>query len=99
MKQFNVEFEEIRIPLYTPDSSELIQRYSPSGKVPVLLDGNITIWESLAILEYLAEKFPEQHWWPRDPTARAIARSISLEMHAGFTSLRSQMLYTCCLAV
>lgn len=95
MKQFEVEFKEIRIPLYTPDSHALIQRYSPSGKVPVLLDGTVTIWESLAILEYLAEKFPEQHWWPAEPTAKVLARSISSEMHAGFISLRTQMPMNC----
>lgn len=95
MSVFGIEFEEIRIPLYTANSSHLIRQYSPSGKVPTLVDGTVTIWESLAILEYLAEKFPQQHWWPVDPIARAIARSISCEMHSGFLALRHEMPMNC----
>jgi glutathione S-transferase len=95
MTQFGIEFEEIRIPLYTPNSSTAIRQYSPAGKVPILIDDPVTIWESLAILEYLAGKFPQQHWWPADPTARAIARSIGAEMHAGFMALRNEMPMNC----
>lgn len=95
MKHFGLEFEEIRIPLYQPESSEQIRRYSPAGKVPVLQHGAVTVWESLAILEYLAELFPEHPWWPEDIAARAMARAISAEMHAEFQPLREQMPMNC----
>jgi len=84
-----IAFDETRIPLYTPDSSPQLQRYSPSGKVPVWREGDFTVWESLAICEYLAEKVPTL--WPADAQARAVARSVSTEMHAGFTALRTSM--------
>ena len=84
-----IAFDEVRIPLYTPDSSPQLQRYSPSGKVPVWREGEFTVWESLAICEYLAEKAPTL--WPADAKARAVARSVSTEMHAGFTALRTSM--------
>lgn len=84
-----IEFDEVRIPLYTPDSSPQIQRYSPSSKVPVWREGDFVVWESLAICEYLAEKVPTL--WPADAKARAVARSVSTEMHAGFTALRTNM--------
>ncbi len=95
MKHFGLEFTEVRIPLYIPGASEQIRRYSPAGKVPVLQHGTVTVWESLAILEYLAEIFPEHQWWPEDRTARAIARAVSAEMHASFQSLREQMPMNC----
>lgn len=84
-----IEFDEIRIPLYTSDSVPQIQRYSPSSKVPVWREGDFAVWESLAICEYLAEKVPTL--WPADAKARAVARSVSTEMHAGFTALRTGM--------
>ena len=77
MKVAGIPFEETVIPLYEPDSREKILRYSPVGKVPVLIDGDIPVWESLAILEYLAEKFPAARLWPEDAAARAHARAIS----------------------
>lgn len=95
MKQFDCQFNEIRIALYTPESSSQIRQYSNSGKVPVLLHGNQSIWDSLAICEYLADEFPKLQWWPRDKTARAVARSISAEMHSGFQSLRQNMPMNC----
>lgn len=95
MKHFGLDFEEIRIPLCQPGFSEQIRRYSPAGKVPVLQHGAVTVWESLAILEYLAETFPEHPWWPKDIAARAMARVISAEMHAGFQALRAQMPMNC----
>ncbi len=95
MKQFGLEFNEIRIPLYTPESSDKICQYSPAGKVPVLLHGSQTVWDSLAICEYLAEEFPEHNWWTKDKTARALARSISAEMHSGFQPLRQNMPMNC----
>jgi glutathione S-transferase len=95
MKQFGLEFNEICIPLYTPESVSKISQYSPSGKVPVLLHGSLTIWDSLAICEYLAEEYSHLNWWPKDKSARAIARSISAEMHSGFQTLRQNMPMNC----
>jgi glutathione S-transferase len=83
-----VPFEEIVVPLYEGDYKQAILKYSPAGKVPVLIDGDIAVWESLAILDHLAEKFPKLALWPADPAARAHARAISAEMHAGFAALR-----------
>jgi len=91
MRQMGIPFEEILIPLYRPETKERILRYSPSGKVPALREGDRVVWESLAIAEYLAEMFPRMNLWPEDPAARALARSISSEMHAGFHALRSAL--------
>jgi glutathione S-transferase len=88
MKLSGIPFEEKLIPLYEPGSREQVLTYSPAGKVPVLIDGDRHIWESLAILEYLAEKFPAAHLWPADATARSHARVVAAEMHAGFQPLR-----------
>ena len=88
MKVAGIAFEEKVIPLYEPGSREQILQYSPAGKVPVLIDGDRHIWESLAILEYLAEKFPNASLWPRDVRARSHARTVATEMHAGFQALR-----------
>lgn len=88
MRVAGLQFSEVVIPLYEPGSREKVLKYSPAGKVPVLIDGETTIWESLAILEYLAEKFPDAGLWPRDAVARAHARAISNEMHGGFAPLR-----------
>lgn len=91
MKAFGISFEEIRIPLDQPDTSNQIARYSPAGRVPILLHGNVAIWDSLAICEYLAEQFPEHNLWPQATDARAMARCICAEMHSGFTGLRLAM--------
>jgi len=88
MKVAGIPFEEKVIPLYEPGSREQVLQYSPVGKVPVLVDAGQSIWESLAILEYLAEKFPNTGLWPRDARARAHARALAAEMHAGFQALR-----------
>jgi glutathione S-transferase len=88
MKVAGITFDEQVIPLYEPGSREQILKYSPAGKVPVLIDGETHIWESLAILEYLAEKFPKAGLWPADPAARGQARAVASEMHAGFQALR-----------
>ncbi|MEG3436482.1 glutathione S-transferase family protein [Pannus brasiliensis CCIBt3594] len=94
MKQAELDFQEIRIPLYAENSREEILKYSPSGKVPVLLHNNLVIWESLAICEYIAEQF-EPGLWPEDGKIRAIARSVSHEMHGGFFALRQNMPMNC----
>lgn len=88
MRAFAIPFEEIVIPLREADSNARLAAYSPSGKVPVLLDGDVKIWESLAIIEYLSERYPGKAIWPAASGARALARSISNEMHGGFMPLR-----------
>jgi len=85
-----IPFAETVIPIYYPGSREKFLARSPAGKVPILQDGDVTVWESLAILEYVAEKFPDAGLWPRDAAARAHARAIASEMHAGFVPLRRQ---------
>jgi glutathione S-transferase len=95
MRQAGLPFREVRIPLYTPESKAQIRSYSPSGKVPCLVDGALAVWDSLAICEYLAERHPQAKLWPADPYARAVARSISAEMHSGFQNLRSNMSMNC----
>jgi glutathione S-transferase len=91
MKVANIPFEETVISLNAPDFKQVVGSAAGSGKVPVLIDGDIRVWESLAILEYLAEKFPQARLWPTDSAARAMARTISSEMHAGFVPLRRHM--------
>jgi glutathione S-transferase len=87
-KQANIEFTEIRINLRASDAKQQILAHSPAGKVPALWVGDLMIWDSLAILEYLAERHPEASLWPSDVAARAVARSVSAEMHSGFQPLR-----------
>jgi glutathione S-transferase len=76
-------------------SKDSLRKYAPTGKVPVLLDGSLAVWDSLAIAEYLAERHPDRRLWPQDAGQRAVARSISAEMHSGFTALRSNMSMNC----
>jgi len=89
VKKLREPFEEIVIGLDRPDTAENIKKHSPSGRVPVLVSGNLTVWDSLAIGEYLAETYPACNLWPKDAAARALARSISAEMHSGFQALRT----------
>ena len=87
----NIAFDEVFIPLYTGDADKRrILSFTRSGKVPVLVDGDVTVWDSLAIIEYLAERFPEARLWPEDAARRAHARSVSAEMHSGFPALRNE---------
>jgi glutathione S-transferase len=87
----HIAFEEVFIPLYTGEADrQRLLSFTHSGKVPVLIDGDLTIWDSLAIIEYLAEQFPEKRLWPEDRASRAHARSISAEMHSGFAALRNE---------
>jgi glutathione S-transferase len=90
MKVAGIPFDEAVIQLYVDGSQDKIREHSAAGKVPILIDGDVKVWESLAILEYLAEKFPGAGLWPADPAARAHARAISTEMHAGFVPLRTE---------
>ncbi len=89
MKVLGIPFRELRIPLYGAGSKEKVLQHSPAGKVPCLVDGETRVWDSLAILEYLAERHPGM--WPADAAQRARARSISAEMHSGFPNLRQHM--------
>ncbi|HEX5461823.1 MAG TPA: glutathione S-transferase family protein [Steroidobacteraceae bacterium] len=88
LKHLDVEFREVVIRLDTPATKDEIEKYAPSGRVPVLLDGDLCVWESLAICEYVAEL--SGRGWPRDPAARAVARAVSAEMHSGFANLRME---------
>lgn len=89
LQHAGAQFEEILVPLDAADTAANIAKHSRAGRLPILLDGDLTIWDSLAICEYLAEKFPAAKLWPEDAKARATARSICAEMHSGFVALRT----------
>jgi glutathione S-transferase len=89
LAHFKIPFEEILVPLRQDTTKAAILKFSPSGKVPALVDGKITVWESIAIFEYIAEVYPDKAIWPRAKAARAHARALVAEMHAGFQTLRS----------
>ena len=91
MKMAGVEFAEVVIPLRRDATATEIARHSPGGKVPALRHGDLVVWESIAILEYIAEAFPEARLWPEQRQARAVVRAVSAEMHAGFVALRTHM--------
>jgi glutathione S-transferase len=91
LKRTGAEFDEVVITLDQPTTRATILKVSPSGRVPVLLHGEFAVWDSLAICEYLAERFPEARLWPADGAARAVARSASAEMHSGFAALRGHL--------
>jgi glutathione S-transferase len=88
LRVLEIPFAEAVTPLYVEGSRETMLREAPTGKVPVLRDGDFAVWDSLAIVEYLAEKFPDRNVWPKAPQARAIARALCCEMHSGFQGLR-----------
>jgi glutathione S-transferase len=90
-----IPFEEIRVPLSQSDSQAELRKYSDAAKVPVLLDEDTVIWDSLAINEYISEQYLEGQGWPNDPIARAIARSCCAEMHSSFFSIREKMPMNC----
>jgi glutathione S-transferase len=89
MKASGIDFTEEVVRLDRPDTKARIAEHSRAGRVPILKHDGVIVWESLAIIEYLAERFPAARLWPADLKARALARSISNEMHAGFQALRS----------
>ena len=91
LKAFDIPFKETPIRLRQPDSRANILAHSPSGKVPALNSGGLIVWDSLAIIEFLAERHPNLPIWPTDPEARAIARCIAAEMHSGFPDLRNEL--------
>jgi glutathione S-transferase len=92
MRQAGIPFDEVMVPFDAMDSTSqfkrTVERLNPAGRVPVLVDGDLVVWDTLAIAEYLAETCPERHLWPLDARARARARSVCAEMHAGFGALR-----------
>lgn len=89
-KRAGLAVEDVVTPLRTPQTARLLEPYSPSGQCPVLIDGETTVWDSLAICEYLADRFPDKALWPTDVAARAVARSACAQMHGGFQSLRGE---------
>jgi glutathione S-transferase len=92
LRQADIAFEEVRVRFDSFEADSEFKRtigpVSPTGKVPALVDGDLVVWDTLSIAEYLAESYPEKHLWPQDKAARAHARSVCAEMHSGFTALR-----------
>lgn len=95
LMQQGIEFEEIRVPLFTPETDQQLAPCFSDAKVPVLIDEGYSVWDSLAIMEYLADKFPEKLSWPAYIKARATARSVSSEMHSSFAHIRNEMPMNC----
>ncbi|MCW4454117.1 glutathione S-transferase [Flavobacterium sp. MXW15] len=91
LRHFGVAFDEVRLALDTPGFAAEVQRHSPTGKVPALRDGDLTLWDSLAICEYANERWLEGRGWPADLRQRALARAAAAEMHSGFVALRTQL--------
>jgi len=95
LKKSGAQFDELLLPLDTPEFEEKIAEYSPSRRVPVLWDGDHYIWDSLAICEYINERFAGGLLWPEDSVSRALGRSMAAEMHSGFTELRKKLPMNC----
>lgn len=95
MRVTDIAFEEVNIELYKPEGKQALESYTDTGKVPVLIDNDMTIWDSLAIAEYLAEHHPEKALWPLASDSRAIARSVTNEMHSSFNAVRSALPMNC----
>ena len=95
MRNAGIEFVEKRVPLFTKTTDNELEPYFWNYKVPVLLDDDFIVWDSLSIMEYLAEKLPDSKAWPEDIQARAFARSLSAEMHSSFSNLRNELPMNC----
>ncbi len=95
LKHFNVPFEEVRIPLFIEGFEQQLAVYTDANKVPVLHDGDLEVWDSLAICEYISEQYLDNQGWPADSVARSLARSASAEMHSSFLNVREQMPMNC----
>ena len=95
MRHHGIAFDEVRLPLDTPEFAAGIARWSPSGRVPVLVRGDLMVWDSLAICEYVSETLLGGRGWPGNPAMRAVARAVSAEMHSGFQALRDQLPLNC----
>jgi glutathione S-transferase len=91
LKESAIPFTETRIPMFTPDWAREIARYTPARRVPVLIDGDVSVWDTTAIFQYIRERHPDAVGWPKDEKARAHAQSISGEMHSGFLAIRDQL--------
>ncbi len=95
MKHYQINFKEKRVPLFTADTKEALREYDSDFKVPVLKDGGLLIWDTLSILEYLSEQYLNSKGWPSDKNARAVARSVSAEMHSSFINVRNELPMNC----
>ena len=95
MKHLDIPFAEKKIPLFTQQSNTRLEQYYSNYKLPVLLDGEFIVWDSMAILEYLAEKFPQHKGWPESFEDRAMARSMCAEMHSSFSAMRDELPMNC----
>ena len=95
LQHFGIDFEEIRIPLFTDNFETTLARYTDAGKVPVLHDGELVVWDSLAICEYISEQYLDGRGWPAAKAARAEGRSASAEMHSSFMQIREHMPMNC----
>jgi glutathione S-transferase len=95
LTQLEIPFEEVKLSFNDPQFKARVAAFSPARRVPVLIDGDLVVWDSLAIAEYVAERFPERGVWPSDAAARARARSVCAEMHAGFGALRDRLPMNC----
>lgn len=95
MKENKIQFEEKIVPLFTPKTNEELLVYGSNYKVPVLVDDELVIWDSLAILEYISEKYLASKGWPKNEKARAVARSVSAEMHSSFFAIRNNLPMNC----
>ncbi|WP_415890868.1 glutathione S-transferase family protein [Neptuniibacter sp. SY11_33] len=95
LKAFEVEFDELKINLFTEEFYETLKQHTPVAKVPVLHDGELNVWDSLAICEYVNERYLDGAAWPSDMSERAKARAIVSEMHSGFNALRNEMPMNC----
>lgn len=91
LRHSGADFTEVLIPLDQPETGRAIRAHSQAGKVPILRHGTLSVWDSLAIAEYLAERFPAAGLWPADAEDRALARAVTCEMHSGFAALRSSL--------
>jgi len=91
LKQLNIDFEEEMVWLFEDDMAAKLEKYFSNAKVPVLNEGDLNVWDTLAIIEYVADKYPEKNGWPADLKTRAMARSVAAEMHSSFTDLRNAL--------
>lgn len=91
LRESGIDFEEIRIPMFTDHWRTEVARHTPAGRVPVLLDGDLAVWDTTAIYEHVRERHPQAVGWPQDPRARALARSVAAEMHSGFLAIRGEL--------
>lgn len=95
LRHHDIAFETHMVSLYAASTRAEISRFACGTTVPILIDGDVRIWDSLAILEYLAERHPQFNGWPKDPAVRAVARSVCAEMHSGFAALRAALPMNC----